>query len=94
MRTSHLALMALGTLALGACGAPSQNQQFAVSGAVAPAAATFRNTDPQINDRQAREICVEGYEKLDTQTLPAEPGSFEQWRVQCAPHDPWVWLTL
>ena len=65
MRISHLALTALGTLGLGACGClpPSQQQQFAVSGAVAQTAGTFRNTDPQFNDRLAQQICVEGYQE-------------------------------
>ncbi len=97
MRISHLALLALGTLSLGACSGflpPSQQQQFAVSGAVASTPATFRNTDPQINDRAAQQICVEGYSKLGAQTLPADPGTLEEWRVECAPHDPWTWLTL
>ena len=96
MRISHLALLALGTLGLGACGflPPSQQQQFAVSGAVAQNPGTFRNTDPQINERFAQQICADGYQKLGAQTLPADPGTLEEWHVQCAPHDAWSWLTL
>ena len=96
MRISHLALVVLGTLGLGACGflPPSQQQQFAVSGALAQSAGTFRNTDPQINDHLAQQICVEGYQKLGAQTLPADPGTLEEWHVQCAPHEAWAWLTL
>ena len=96
MRIAHLAFIVVSTLGLGACGflPPSQQQQFAVSGAVAQSPGTFRNTDPQINDRLAQQLCAEGYDKLGAKTLPADPGSLEEWQVQCAPHDAWAWLTL
>jgi|GEM_PF-3964338 hypothetical protein len=94
MRIGHLALVVAGASALAGCGflPPSQQQEFAVTGAPpVPQAGIFRNTNPAINDTQARQACAEGYEKLGEQTLPADPGTFEVWRVRCAPHETWDW---
>src|SRR5260370_244387 len=94
MRISRLALVAVGAAGLGACGflPPSQQQEFAVSGAPpTEAAGGFRNADPNINETLAQQACVEGYEKLGEQTLPADPGTLDVWRVRCTPHAAWYW---
>jgi hypothetical protein len=85
---ARLGAAVLGVSALGACGLlpDAAPQTFAVVGAIAPQADDFRNTDPNVNDVTARLYCADGYQKLDQATLPADPGSFEQWRVQCTPH--------
>jgi hypothetical protein len=95
MLMRRFALIVFGASWLGACGflPPSQQQQFSVSAAPpTQIAGVFSNTDPNLNDSLARQGCVEGYEKVSGQTLPADPGTLDVWRVQCAPHDPWTWL--
>lgn len=72
--------------ALAAC-APSYHQEFAVTGASpAPAGTEFRNSDPKINDVEARAYCADGYDKLSTQTQPSDSGPIEEWRVRCKPY--------
>jgi len=94
MRIGQLALVAFSASWLGACGflPPSQNQEFAVSGAPpTQTVGVFRNADANIDDGLARQICIDGYEKLSAQTLPADPGTFEVWHLRCAPHQAWFW---
>ncbi|HVJ53242.1 MAG TPA: hypothetical protein VM689_12305 [Aliidongia sp.] len=91
MRMEFLARLGAAAAAvsmLGACGflPPTETEEFTVTGAVAQQAGTFRNTDPNINDLNAKLVCADGYEKVDQATLPADPGSLEVWRVHCAPY--------
>jgi hypothetical protein len=97
MRIGRLALVGFSASWLGACGflPPSQQQEFSVSGAPpTQTAGTFQNADPEINDALARQSCADGYEKLGEQTLPADPGTLEVWRVRCAPHEAWYSLAF
>jgi hypothetical protein len=92
MRSGNFMVAMFGALSLAACGflPPSQQQEFAVSAAPATSTAgLFGTRDPNLNNALARQGCVEGYEKLTEQTLPADPGTWEVWRVRCAPHAPW-----
>jgi hypothetical protein len=94
MRVSHLVLVALGASGLGACGflPPSEQQEFTITGAPpVQTADIFRNANPNLNDSLARLACVEGYEKLNEQTIPVDPGALDLWRVRCAPHQIWFW---
>jgi hypothetical protein len=89
MRIERLALIAFSISWLGAC-APSQQQEFVVSAVPSnQSAALFASADAGLDDAKARQICVLGYEKLGEQTLPADPGTFDTWRVRCAPHTTW-----
>ena len=88
MRIASLALTMLGASCLGACSflPPSQQQEFAVSGAPAvQTGAVFRNADANLNDVLARQVCADGYEKLGEQSLPVDTGTLTLWRVRCAP---------
>jgi hypothetical protein len=92
---ARLGAAALGVSALGACGflPPSSTPDFTVAGAVAAQPDVFRNADPNVNDVVAKLYCAEGYQRLDEMSLPAEPGSFTVWRVQCTPYEtPWAFL--
>jgi len=91
MRFGNFALVLFSASWVGACGLlpPSQPQEFAVSAATPmPAPSLFGNTDPNLNDLLARQGCIDGYEKLAEQSVPADPGTLQIWRVRCAPHMP------
>jgi hypothetical protein len=91
---ARLALLPLVLIGLAACGLmpDAQNQSFTVSGrnAVPPAAAKpFENTDPEIDAKLAKSICVDDVKPLDApQTLPADAGSLQQQHVACQPYHP------
>jgi hypothetical protein len=83
----------LALLGLADCGLlpDAQQQSFTVSGnpAVPPAGAKpFQNTDPKIDAVLAKQICVDEVRKLGQASLPADTGTIEQWRVECAPYRP------
>jgi hypothetical protein len=72
--------------AVASC-APSLQQEFAVTGAPpAPANTPFRNSDPNINDVEARAYCADGYEKISSESRPTDSGTIDQWRVRCTPY--------
>jgi hypothetical protein len=92
MRFGNVALAIFSASWVGACGflPPSQQQEFAVSAAPpSSAAGLFSTIDPNLNDTLARQNCVEGYERLGEQTVPADPGTLAVWRLRCAPHASW-----
>jgi hypothetical protein len=76
----------VGALALmvGLAGCESTPQEFTVAGVIGtPGASQFANTDPGINDVLAKQVCADGYEKLDEQSIPADKGSYSQWKLRC-----------
>jgi hypothetical protein len=71
--------------ALGGCA--STPQEFTVAGVVGtPGASQFANTDPAIDAVLAKQICADGYEKLDEQSVPADKGSYSMWKLRCTPY--------
>ncbi len=87
MRVGLVGAMALVLAAgLGGC-ASSTPQEFTVTGIVGnPGASQFANTDPAIDDVLAKQICTDGYEKLGEQSVPADKGSYSQWKLRCTPY--------
>jgi hypothetical protein len=86
MRVGLVGAMALVLAGLGGCtgGTP---QEFTVAGVMGnPGASEFANTDPAINDVLAKQICTDGYDKLDEQSIPADKGSYSQWKLRCTPY--------
>jgi hypothetical protein len=85
MRVGLVGAMALVLSGLAGCS--STPQEFTVAGVIGnPGASQFANTDPAINDVLAKQICTDGYEKLDEQSIPADKGSYSQWKLRCTPY--------
>ncbi|WP_189042293.1 hypothetical protein [Aliidongia dinghuensis] len=76
---------AVGVAALlGLGGCSSTPEDFTVTGVIAnPGASQFANTDPAVDAVLAKQICADGYEKLDEQSVPADKGSFDKWKLRC-----------
>ena len=34
----------------------------------------------------AKQICTDGYDKLSEQSIPADKGSYSQWKLRCTPY--------
>ena len=82
MRIGLVGLVALGVAGLGGCA--STPQEFTVAGVIGtPGASQFANTDPAIDDVLAKQVCADGYEKLGEQSIPADKGSYSQWKLRC-----------
>ena len=86
MRVGLVGAIALVLTGLGGC-AGSTPQDFTVAGVIGnPGASQFANTDPAIDDVLAKQICTDGYDKLGEQSIPADKGSYSQWKLRCAPY--------
>jgi hypothetical protein len=82
MRVGLVGALALMVAALSGC--ESTPQEFTVAGVIGtPGASQFANTDPGINDVLAKQVCADGYEKLDEQSIPADKGSYSEWKLRC-----------
>jgi len=85
MRVGLAGAMALVLAGLGGCS--STPQEFTVAGIIGnPGASQFANVDPAIDDVLAKQICTDGYEKLGEQSIPADKGSYSQWKLRCTPY--------
>jgi hypothetical protein len=85
MRVGLVGAMALVLTGLAGCA--STPQEFTVAGVIGnPGASQFANTDPAIDDVLAKQICTDGYEKLGEQSIPADKGSYSQWKLRCTPY--------
>ncbi len=86
MRVGLVGALALGVVCLGGC-ANSTPQEFTVAGIVAnPGASQYANTDPTIDAVLAKQLCADGYDKLDETSVPADKGSYSQWKLRCTPY--------
>ncbi|HEV2676958.1 MAG TPA: hypothetical protein VGV37_20690 [Aliidongia sp.] len=62
-------------------------QEFTVAGVIgSPGVSRFANADPAIDAVLAKQICADGYEKLGEQSIPADKGSYSQWKLRCTPY--------
>jgi len=88
MRVGLAGWMALMMAGLAGCTGTTP-QQFTVAGLIAnPGASQYANTDAGIAPVLAKLICADGYDKLDEKTVPADKGSYDQWKLQCTPYSP------
>jgi hypothetical protein len=86
MRVGLVGAMTLVLTGLGGC-AGGTPQEFTVAGVMGnPGASQFANTDPAIDDVLAKQICTDGYDKLGEQPIPADKGSYSQWKLRCTPY--------
>jgi len=86
MRVGLVGAMTLVLTGLAGC-ANGTPQEFTVAGVIGnPGASQFANTDPAINDTLAKQICTDGYDKLAEQSIPADKGSYSQWKLRCTPY--------
>jgi len=86
MRVGLVGALALGVMGLAGCSS-STPQEFTVAGIVAnPGASQYANTDPAIDGVLAKQICADGYDKLGEATVPADKGSYSQWKLRCTPY--------
>ncbi len=86
MRVGLVGALALAVVGLAGC-SNSTPQEFTVAGIVAnPGASQYANTDPAIDGVLAKQLCADGYDKLDETTVPADKGSYSQWKLRCTPY--------
>ncbi len=87
MRVGLIGAVGLLAALSGLGGCASTPQEFTVAGVVGnPGASQFANTDPAIDGVLAKQICADGYDKLDEQSVPADKGSYSVWKLRCTPY--------